>query len=497
MDDFDDQDVEMSAGNAQSAAVGTDDAGNETPATDFPSQSQDPSTPGDAEIGKLDESDFEAVLFESETSPDEAVSLSTEPPKEDTKLSVHLQTLKEVRESLDKLTESPDEAAKTKILRRLNRELLTKHEAEVAEFSRIAQYGDVPRIEEALTLLDGLYGYDTDRGAPSAHKAAEMIVAKEPAVAYNLALNVLRHADANGTPFAEHFTRHVLKLDPQRLSDFQAISRGEMPEGYEGTVDTSEDLARIDPQLHDAYKRLSPKLKEIVTEGFDQYASPGEKAEAMRLLQESQLAINVGRDKARQDAEKEAQLAKNLETTAVRIEQEATETIGTRIQNGLDKIAFSSDSAVDLTMKQAVNMQIFNLVHESAYVRERAESYFKAMNVDIASERSKIDYWFGRLNENIDIETVARTKGQTQAAERAHSVRKDAEVKLAAIGLKLIASIANKTKAGLRARGEAKVPENQLPPRDSTSSSSVSTNGSFDYRAAAAATREGRVLRSR
>lgn len=491
------EDVDLSGESAQSAAVGTttdDTAKAAVEGGDDKSSQTDQETK--SEETTTEDTDFESVLLAPE---DDSTKGGDEEgkgaaPAATGSLSEYVTTLKGIREALENLPENADEGSVTKKLRQLNRELLTKHEAEVSDYARLEQFGSRDRIEDALSLYDGLNGYDTTRGAPSAHKAAEMLVEKQPEIAYNLALNVMRHNTKEGTPFAELFTRNVLGLDPKRIADFQAISRGEIPEGYEGMIASTEDLAAINPSFHDAYKRLTPKMREIVKEGMDQYARPDEKAEAQRILQDSLKAINDAKKDEQDAATKDANLAKNLETKAIEIEGESTTNVGTRIQSGLDKLVFSSDVAVDLTMKQALNTQVFNLVHESQYVRNQAENYFKAIGVDIARERKNIDYHFSRLSENIDIEAVARTKGQVKAAEEAHRVRKDAETRLAAIGLSLVAQVARKTKAGLKAKGETKVPEGQLPATDQTKASSTAGNGSFDYKAAAAATREGKTL---
>jgi hypothetical protein len=379
----------------------------------------------------------------------------------------------------------------------MNRELLGNEISKVEAAERLEAYGDTGRIEKALGLLDGLNGYDPERGVRSTHKFADALVAEDPEIAYNAALNILRHQAKDGKPFAEIFTRNVLGLDPARLADFQAISRGEIPEGYEGMVDKTEDLAAINPTYHDAFRRLGPKQKEIVKEGFDQYATQAEKSEAVRILTAAQNELTTEQRAAADKARSEQLFGEKLVEKATEFEGESTRTVGTRIQSGLDKLAFSSDPAVDLTMKQAVNNQIFNLVHESPYIKESAEKYFKAIDVDISAQRPKIDYWFGRLSENIDIETVASLKGHTHEAEKAHSNRLEAENKLAAIGLSLIAQVARKTKAGLASRSSVKLPENQMPATtDNSSEKPAASSAGFDYKAAAAATREGKVLKA-
>jgi hypothetical protein len=479
------------------AAIGTDDSKKlETPEGDTSKAAEG----GDkADTGKQEEeeTDFEAALFDTEekkTEGEEGAKTTddTAAAAKSTSIGESLKTLREIAAQLDNLPESQD--ANFNRLRKMNRTLVNEQITKFEAAEKLEAYGDTARVEQALNLFDGLHGYDTTNGQPSAHKFAESLVQQDPEIAYNAALNIMRHSTKDGKPFAEVFTRHVLGIDPARLKDFQAISKGEIPEGYEGFVPKAEELQIIPTEFHDAYKRLTPKLREIVNDGFDQYATQADKTEAVRLLQESQKVISVDRQKAEDATKQEETLRSNLEAKATEFEAASTETIGTRINSGLDKIAFSSDEAVDLTMKQAVGNQIFNLVHEAPFIRKSAEEYFTKMGVDVKTERPKIDYWFNRLSENIDIETVATLKGQAKAAEEAHRVRLQAETQLAAIGLKLIANVARKTKAGLVNRGSVKLPENVIP-APKTDSQATQSGKVIDYKSAAAATREGKVLR--
>jgi hypothetical protein len=507
MDDLNKQDVNTGDGaTAPGAAVGTDQTTlqpDQAALSDTAAKPEGDKPAGDVPAEVVDEPDFEAVLFtpdepkgeeggDKAKKEEESGSSSSDATKPSA-LSDRLKTLKEIAAQLDAVPENQD--ANFNRLRKLNREMIKEQIGKVESLEKLEAYGSPERVEQALSLLDGLNGYDTERGVPSAHKFAESLHQQNPEVAYNAALNLMRFSSKDGKPFAELFTRNVLGLDPARLADFQAISKGEIPEGYEGMAASPDEIAAIEPQFHDAFKRLTPKQKEIVKDGYDQYATQTEKAEAVRVLQDSQKVIGDEKGKAEKKAQDEASFVKNLETKATEIEGQSTETIGTRIQSGLEKLVFSSDTAVDMTMKQAVNNQIFNLVNDSPYIRKTAENYFTAMGVDITAQRPKIDYLFGRLSENIDIETVATLRGQTKSAEEAHRVRVEAENRLAAIGLSLIAQVARRTKAGLAAKGAVKLPENQLP-AVTTTSSEGQPSAAFDYKAAAAATREGKTLKA-
>lgn len=416
-------------------------------------------------------------------------------------LDDRIRDLKEVALKLDGLPENQD-ANFTK-LRRVNRELAKLKIEELEQLKQYEAFGDTDRIKEGLTLLDGLNGYDTANGVPSTHKFADTIVTSDPLMAYNLALNLLSHKSPQdsvfqGSVFAEIFTQKVLGLDLTRLADFQAISRGEVPEGYEGIVATSEDLAVIPQEQHTAFKRLTPKLREIVLEGMDSYASVVEKAEAQRILDDSQNAIDKAANESQTQQQQQTDLQNKMQEKAVELEQNATETIGTRIWQGLDRVAFSSDPAVDATMKQGIATQIFNLVHESPFIRQSAEKYFTDIGIDIKTDRQQIDYWFARLGENLDIETAASVRKQNKVAEQAHKSRREAEARLASYALKYASHVANKTRAPLAESGKKGVPQNELPNVDRSKNSSTS-NGktrSLGWEDAYNATAQGKILKA-
>lgn len=471
----------------------TEDVSTEEKTSDTPDETKSEDKKADKADKDEDEVDFESVLLaeddKSEADKDTKEESKTETPSN---LSDSLKTLKELAEQLDNLPENQD--ANFNKLRKMNRELIKGEITKLEAAERVASFGDLDKVEEGLTLLDDLDGYDHEIGQPSTKAFADKLVAKDPEKGYNLALNLMLGKTKDGREFAEVFTRRVLGLDPDRLKDFQAISKGEVPEGYEGMIAVTKDLERVDPQFHDAFKRLTPKQREIVAEGLDQYATQGEKIEALQILQESQKVLESNRKDQADQAEKTETLQNNIVTKAMEFEATATESIGTKLTNGLEKVVFSSDQTIDLTMKQAVETRLFDLVHESAYVRGRAEAYFKKMGIEL--DRKKLDYHYNRLSDNIDIEAVATSKGQKDAATKAHNARVEAEKQIAAIGLGLIARIARKAggKLASQAAEKTKVPKNNLPATKRQDSSAGNGSKPLTWKEAAAATRAGKSI---
>lgn len=408
--------------------------------------------------------DLEAIL--NEEVPAETAATEPEKEKGDQQhvtptLDSRIKELRGIAAKIDGLPENGD--ANFKKMRELVNKLTSTKITELETLQQFEAFGDLDRVKEAMGLFDGLHGYDTQLGIPSSHQAADALVTKEPETAYNLALNILgKENPKSGVAFADVFTRTVLKLDPQRLADFQAISRGEIPEGYEGVIAKNEDLETIPAEFHDAYKRLSPKMREIVLDGLgDKYATAADKAEAQRLLQDSQDKLTSVQKKQSEDQQKAIDDQKRLAQTATTLEHTTTETIGKRLGAGLEKLTFSTNADTDLTMKQAVSNQIFNLVHESPYIRSQAEQYFSKLGIDLKTDRPQIDHWYSRLGTNLDIAAVANFKGQTAVEEKAKREIAEAEKRLASYGLKYAAHVARKV--GYTLRNNVKVPNNVIP----------------------------------
>jgi hypothetical protein len=448
--------------------------------------------------------DFEAVLFapDPDEKPDEeggkgkTAEEGKEPDAEKGKapaeptLTDKLSKAKAIADQLDALPESQD--ANFNRLRKLNRELVQKEIDGLDAVERLAAYGDPEKIEKALALVDSLNGYDLTTMQPSSKAFVEKLNADSPDTAYNVAMNVLALTNKDGKAYAEIFTRNVLGLDPSRLADFQALSRGEVPEGYEGIVAATKEFESIPEEYHDAYKRLGPKVREIVQEGLEQFATAAEKAEAMRLLSESQEQVNKVRKDAEDAAKADDVLRGELDTKAIELENATTESIGTKVSRGLDRLAFSPDAVVNATMRSAVETRIFDLVHESSFIRGKAETYFTSVGVDMKAVRPQIDRHYKTIQDNLDVETVASVKGQKAIATQAADRRAEAERHLASIALKLVAEVAKKTKAGI-AKG-VNLPVGFVPDPGKRSTSSSNSGESLDWKTAAAATREGKTV---
>lgn len=459
----------------------------EAKADDEPDKKADDKSDIDFEALLLDDTD-ESAADKTEAEADKSVKTGT--------LSERIVALKEIASQLDAVPENQD--ANFNRLRKLNRELVKAQLDDAEVSSRLSTYGTPEKVEEALELAESLNGYDLTTGSPSAQKFAEVLAAKDPDKAYNAALNLMAQKMADGTPISDVILRKVLQLDPQRIAAFQAISRGETPEGYEGIIAVDEKLQAVNPTFHDAYKRLSPGQRTLVDSGFEQFATPAEKAEAERIMQDSQKVIQEAKTQAANAEQAEATYRTTLETKATEIRSEATKTIGANISTGLDRVQFSSDADVNATMRFAVERAIFDLVNDEPYIRDRADAYFTERGVDMKDVRPKIDFWYKQLVNNADIETVATVKGQKDAAQTAGDNRRAAEARLAGFGRLLAAKVAQKTGAALAtiSKEKAKEPKDVIPDINADDSASRQGRKPLDWRTTMKATKDGKRLSS-
>lgn len=479
---------------SEDAAVSASEASEEAPAIEAKDDAK-----SDAEDQDNEDIDYEALLMadeadaKAETPSKDADKQDASKAAEGTHVSFDAR-LKQLKEIAEKLESTPEDGNDNyKHLRKLANTLTKTRLEEVEKLQQLEAFGGIDRVKDALAMHDGLFGYDTELGIPSTHEFAKSFAEKDAESAFNLALNLLNNKASDGRTFAEHFTEKTLKIDPTRIADFQAISRGEVPEAYKDFVDSSEDLEAVPPEFRDAFKSLSPRVKDIVLDGLDRHATAAEKAEAQRLLSDRQDKLNEAAQKAAKTEQARIQESQRVYEKAIEVEQNSFQSVGTRIWQSLDKLSFSSDPALDVTIKHGIGNQLFHLTDPSPYIRGRAEAYFKEMGIEI--DRSRIDYWKDRLGKNIDIEAMASVKGQKTVAEEAHRARVEAEKHLAAMAVQFIVQAARKTKAGAAQAKAVKLPENELPAAKRAGVSSSSTKGkALSWQDVMAANKAGKQL---
>jgi len=436
--------------------------------------SEDIKTDAELEIpAEIDDDsiDFEAMLLSDlvETEPEkeqprEESETKTENVTE-TGITARLNVLKSLADELAKLPESPDESNTTRILRKLNKELVKTQETELNQLKESYAFGTPEKIKESLELTDGLYGYDTAQGRASAEKFAKTLVEKDPEHAYNVTLDLMRQQTKDGVILADAFTRNVLGLDVSKLKVFQAISRGETPEGYESFTDNQKDLASIPVERHEAFKTLSPKMRDIVLDGMQTYSSELERIEANKVLNLAQKDIADKQSAEVVKANEAVQFNETVDKTFDALSSDFSRSMSEMTTNALDKLDFSSDAFTNTSIKYALAGVLRDVLSDE--LQPRAKSYFIANGVEEAEvdkqfQRAKT--LFAQITEAATIESNATARKQTAEAARQAAIRNENKKRLLGVAVSLAAQVARKNGAKMATQAaQIAVPQNIAP----------------------------------
>lgn len=461
----------------------------------------------ETETDQTDEVDFEALMLEEgenpvkEEEPGEGKAkeeVEKEPAKD--RASDILTTLKDLAAKLDGLPENQD--ANFNKMRQLNRTLVQKLSSEVEEMreatATISRFGEEKEIKEKLELVDDMNRYDVKLGYVNPDKAAEKIVQKDADHGYRFVMSLMAQPAGKGF-LGDYVVKNALQLDLERLEEFQALSRGEIPEGYEGISRVSEkELEEIPEQHRETFKTLLPNQRALVKEGFGRSASQIEKLEAEAILRDRQARIDDDKRKVTEESEKQIAFERTVDEAINEGSAEAFETIGGVIERALGKIQFSGNAAQNATMQFGVHKALFGI--ENPMMRTASVNYFKSIGVPEKVIGEKIEASIKVLDAiDAENEVMAYTKARGQTAEYAAAKERfDQKVmNLARIGIGLAAQAARATGAAIKAdkKTETKIPTNEIPNINRTSLEQTGQKRRYSAAEYAAAAAAGKVLR--
>lgn len=424
-------------------------------------------------------------------------------------LTAELKSLKDELAKLpgDQLSEKQNKSFTA--MRTANEKILGRVEALSQDLAQVTRFGEPERIREAVELQDKLYQYDVKEGYQSPKPFAEHLAKKDPQHAFRTAAYLLAQPSEGGNPMVEGFVKSILQLDPNRLEEFQAISRGEIPAGYEGlNLTLDEDLQKVPTERHAAFKRLTGSQQAIVRGGFETYATEAEKLDAKRVLEDSQRLVNSETQQAREIADTETTFNTAVDTYRDKSQVDALTSVHTGIGTALSKITFSTDKVVDASIRYGVNRAIFDF--ENPVFRVNAEKHLIEMGLpeaEIKQVGKEVSRLLDELDSTIEHKSFAMArmekarklgdkeaeKVQKQEAQRADEAFQSKIKRLKVLGIGLAAKVSKKAGAKLAQMPAAKVPEHVEP----VIKTETSSNGSWQRPPASAyakAAAEGKVL---
>jgi hypothetical protein len=211
---------------------------------------------------------------------------TTDPAIESTELNP-VETVEETPETVETTeeVETPEEDLQTlaveatddtPLVRRLRGVLRTKLEPQAL--------GE--REQEALQVMESLFGFDSDAGAPTAKAFAEYLAKKDLTVA-NQAYRDLANIPVNedGWTIGHQFLKDI-GLDPYKLEELRQFSRGEIQ---------SQAVVNMPEYVPQEYAEAYKGLNEILRADIDIYLNSSDdrqRSTALELLRDKQQAID-------------------------------------------------------------------------------------------------------------------------------------------------------------------------------------------------------------
>lgn len=371
--------------------------------------------------------------------------------------------LQRMEKLMEELNATTDKGERFKRFRDIVNTALKTQTEEVKTLKQYSSYGDMEKVAKAVELYDDLYeNYDVRQGAVSTERFAEKIATSDANLAKNLVLHLLSQKDPKtGRYFADIFTEETLGISMERLQDFQAISKGEVPPGYEGFEDILQEMQIVPAEYQEAYKLLSPKVRQIVLDGYEEGASNADAAEAERLLTEAKAKIDAKKQAEQSEVAKQQEAMAAIDRIADEVTNDSTSFLISNISRSLDRLTFAADPSVDAAIKGGLSTQLFGLAHETVAMREQAEAYFKSLGVTV--NRPELNKWFANLSEAADAEVIARSRNDKTGSVRFAAKRREAERELRRIAVTYISKAAQTIGGKLSQKPNGKLPEGQLP----------------------------------
>jgi hypothetical protein len=287
-----------------------------------------------------------------------------------------------------------------------------------AEIKRLSSNALSEADREAVDLYQGLTSFDNERGIPSAKPFAQKLIAKDPALAFQVGLDLFSQPDPNRDGWSlGHSYLEANGIDPTRLDDVRSFLKGESKLSY-------QEIPEYVPQeFHEAFKSCSPQLRENLEY---QLASDDEKQAALEVLQDKQWRLDQ---------------RKSQEETQKQQQENATREIYSEVENGITQtftkfvddfqtsptytnVQVSSDPLVDEVIKSSINQMMLNLSEPNTVAGQQAAALFKKLNVNV--NLPEVEQYIGIINGSIET-SVRAGKGGHQT----HKAQADAQKQMA------------------------------------------------------------------
>lgn len=466
--------------------------------------------------------DLESLLHEETETPDaekpEAGAEAEANKEEDVlresgKVAGLLAEIKQFRADLaalpgDQLSEKQNKSFG--IMRKATETALDRLEQISQDIGEISRFGKPEEVREAVELKNSLYEYDVKNGYQSPEKFAVKLAQADADHAFRTAAYILAQTNKDGLPLIEGFVSKILQLDPNKLEEFQARSKGEVLPGEEMSFKFEKSLEQVPTEYHDAFRRLSSKQKALVDEGFDQYATEAEKIEALQILRDSKVLVDGDRAKQIKEANMEKEFLRTVDTNREVLSSKALEAVSKNIHEMMQKIVFSTNKETNAAVRYGITKAVFDF--ENPVFRSNAIQYFTDLGVP-ESEVKRVESETGRLLTELDnwIEIKAHAEARLniakQSGDKANEAIQQQEMqkaedafqarinRLSGLGRLLAVKSAQKLGAVLASKTNVKIPENNTPNfAETRESSSNGERRSYPASAYAKAAAEGRVL---
>lgn len=291
--------------------------------------------------------------------------------------------------TLEELQNAPDQPYKQALLslRPAHEALLQQHREFEAKYSLLEKYGDVERVQSRLSLLDGLNQPVIENGQPKVDPQTflpvtttqpfiDQLTNSEPQTAERLTWELLTMPGASGEPRIREVFKQF-KLDPARLDEYQRIDEL-LAKGGEVTPD---DLSKLDPKHHDAFKRLTKSVRE----DFFDY-DEGEQAELLKKEQrdiDNEKFQQEMRDRQEQEAQqKRVELQQQIETrVGENLNQIRRDSYTSIVNNLKQQVTFNADPQINDAIHGVVgSLMVTTLDPDFGFV---AEGVLKALGVQL------------------------------------------------------------------------------------------------------------------
>lgn len=343
----------------------------------------------------------EVVNLEPQASPDAAAPI--EQPISDATPTAQPVKAEEDSDTvnLEELTqEQPDDSALVKHLRTVLKNKVQPNQ----------DTNNLPVIDEVtqkkIDLANGLYGLDHTTGQPTTKSFVENVVKESPTLAnqllFDLTQQTMEKPGYNGWTLGHELLTRI-GLDPTKLTELQAYSRGEISPQSVG-IEAVPDY--VPTEYREAYKNLN----QITRMDLDAYLGPNgtddQRAAALSTLSDKQRSIE--REQADAYAEQQSQQAFETEVYT------ETETQVIASYEGLMKsvtesdaftqVKLSADPVVDASLKGNLMSQITALGDPRSLLAKQAATSFEAMGIKV--DMAKIS----SLMQEVETNTTAAVK---------------------------------------------------------------------------------------